>query len=57
MVPLATTLLDVLGLLLMAAGAAAAVFPWLDWACLAVAGAVILLGSQLAVRMSRGAPS
>ena len=56
MVNLATTLLDVLALLLLATGAAAAVYPWFNWACLAVAGAVLLLGSQLAVRASRGRP-
>lgn len=43
-----TTCLDVLGLLLLAAGAAAVLFPLIGWGCLAAAGAVILLGSQLA---------
>lgn len=46
-----TDLLDVLGLLLLAAGAAAAVFPLIGWAALVVAGAVVLAGSQLAERV------
>lgn len=45
-----TTLLDVLGLLLVAAGLAAAVQPWIGWACLLVAGAVVLAGSWWAQR-------
>jgi hypothetical protein len=45
-----TTLLDVLGLLLVAAGVAASVAPFLGWACLAVAGVVVLAGSLLAAR-------
>ena len=51
MIPLVTTLLDVAGLLLVAAGAGAAVFPVLGYAALAVAGAVLLVGSQVAVRL------
>jgi len=43
-----TTCLDVLGLVLLAAGSAAMLFPVLGWGCLAAAGAVVLLGSQLA---------
>lgn len=48
-----TTLLDVLGLLLVAAGLAALVFPLIGWGSLAVAGAAVLGGSHLAVRMQR----
>jgi hypothetical protein len=43
-----TDVLDVLGLLLLAAGLAAAMFPLIGWACLALAGVVILAGSLLA---------
>jgi hypothetical protein len=53
-VELATTLLDVLGLLLVAAGVCALVFPWLGWGGLAVSGAVVLAGSFLGARL--GAP-
>ncbi|MFB7473990.1 hypothetical protein [Kitasatospora sp. NPDC056184] len=49
-----TTLLDVLGLLLLAAGAAAAAWLLVGWACLAVAGAVVLAGSWLAARWPDG---
>lgn len=45
---LVTTVLDVIGLLLVSAGVAAATFPFLGWACLAVAGVVVLGGSWLA---------
>lgn len=50
-----TTLLDVLGLLLVAAGAAAAAAMWLHlgWASLVVAGAVVLAGSRHASRVAR----
>ena len=44
-----TTLLDALGLLLVAAGAAA-VWPVIGWASLLAAGVVILAGSQIAAR-------
>lgn len=50
---LATTLLDVIGLLLLAAGFAAALFPVLEWACLAVAGGVVLIGSWWAAKEPR----
>lgn len=43
-----TLVLDVLGLLLFAAGVAALVFTWLGWGCLAVAGVLVLGGSLLA---------
>ncbi|WP_158721175.1 hypothetical protein [Streptomyces sp. NRRL S-241] len=45
-----TTLLDTLALLLIAAGAAAGLFPFLGWATLAVAGTVVLAGSLLAAK-------
>ena len=48
-----TTLLDTLGLLLVAAGAAAAVFPWVGWTALIVAGVVVLAGSAVATWLSR----
>jgi hypothetical protein len=44
---LLTTALDVLGLLLLAAGIAALVYPFVGWAALAVAGVVVLSGSAL----------
>ncbi|WP_319460080.1 hypothetical protein [Micromonospora sp. RTP1Z1] len=47
-IKLLTDLLDVLGLLLLAAGAAAAVFPFIGWVALLLAGVVVLGGSQLA---------
>ncbi|MCX4752901.1 hypothetical protein [Kitasatospora purpeofusca] len=50
-----TTLLDVLGLLLLAAGAAAAAWLLIGWTCLAVAGAVVLAGSWLVDRRGGGA--
>lgn len=45
-----TTWLDVLGLMLVAAGAAAGMYPLIGWAGLAVAGVVVLAGSALAAR-------
>lgn len=45
-----TTALDVLGLLLVAAGACAALWTLIGPAALALAGAVVLLGSALAAR-------
>jgi hypothetical protein len=50
---LMTTLLDVAGLGLVAAGAAAAVWPWIGPAGLAVAGGVVLAGSQVSARLTR----
>ncbi|MFC6017223.1 hypothetical protein ACFP2T_13525 [Plantactinospora solaniradicis] len=50
---LVTTILDVLGLLLLAAGLAAAAYLLIGWACLVVAGAVVLGGSQLAAYLTR----
>lgn len=52
---LVTTLLDVLGLLLVAAGAAAALLPLVGWAGLAAAGVVVLAGSWWAARQLRPA--
>jgi hypothetical protein len=49
-----TTALDALGLLLLAAGAGAAIFPLIGWAALAVTGLVVLGGSALAARQHRG---
>ena len=49
-----TTTLDALGLLLVAAGLAAFTFQWIGWACLAVAGVVVLGGSLFAA--SQGQP-
>lgn len=54
---LVTTLLDVLGLLLVAAGACALAFPYLEWAALLVAGVVVLAGSWWADRRSRPEPA
>ena len=45
---LVTTVLDVVGLLLIAAGAAAGAAPWVGWGSLAVAGIVVLVGSAVA---------
>jgi formate hydrogenlyase subunit 3/multisubunit Na+/H+ antiporter MnhD subunit len=50
---LATTLLDVLGLLLLALGVGAALFPAIGWAAAAASGVVVLAGSQLAARSAR----
>lgn len=43
-----TTALDALGLLLIAAGLGALTYRWIGWACLGVAGVVVLAGSLLA---------
>lgn len=43
-----TTILDALGLLLVAAGLGALTFQWIGWTCLAVAGVVVLAGSAFA---------
>lgn len=53
---LVTTLLDVLGLLLLAAGVGAALLPWIGWGALTVSGAVVLAGSWWATRSARPAP-
>ncbi len=45
-----TTALDALGLLLISAGLAALTYRWIGWACLAVAGGIVLGGSLLAAR-------
>lgn len=50
-----TTALDVLGLLLLAAGASAALWALVGPAALALAGAVVLLGSALSQRAAKPA--
>lgn len=50
---MATVLLDALGLLLLAAGAAALLWPLLGLGCLLVAGLVVLAGSAWASRPPR----
>lgn len=45
------TALDTLAVLLIAAGLGAAVFPWLGWAALVVAGVAVLTGSLGAQRL------
>lgn len=47
-----TTALDALGLLLVAAGLAALTYQWIGLASLGVAGAVVLVGSAVASRVS-----
>ncbi len=49
-----TTLLDALGLLLVAAGAGAGAYELIGWPAAALSGAVVLGGSWLAAR--QGAP-
>lgn len=46
--------LEVLGLLLVAAGAVAGAYLLVEWASLAVGGVVLLAGSQLAGHLGRG---
>jgi hypothetical protein len=48
-----TLLLDVFGLLLLAAGATAAVYPLIGWAGLIPAGVVIVGGVRLAEYLGR----
>jgi hypothetical protein len=48
-----TTLLDTLGLLLIAAGLGALTFQWIGWTSLAVSGAVILAASAFAAGQGR----
>lgn len=45
-----TTALDVLGLLLIAFGVAALLYPWLSLGSVVAAGVVVLAGSYLATR-------
>lgn len=52
---LVTTLLDVLGLLLIAGGACALAFPYLGWGGLTVSGVAVLAGSWWATRQPRSA--
>jgi len=51
-----TTALDTLGLLLVAAGVAALIFPYLGWGCLLAAGVMVLAGSAVAAWLSRPRP-
>ncbi|ONF62287.1 hypothetical protein [Amycolatopsis keratiniphila] len=46
---LVTTLLDLAGLLLVAAGIGAALFPLIGWATLGPVGVLLLAGSRVAV--------
>ena len=48
-----TTILDVLGLLLVAAGASAALWTLVGPTALALAGVIVLLGSALSARTSK----
>lgn len=50
---LVTTLLDVLGLLLLAAGAAAGLYPLIGWTALTASGLVVITGSALAAKPRR----
>ncbi|WP_326677689.1 hypothetical protein [Streptomyces sp. NBC_01237] len=50
-----TTWLDMLGLVLIAAGAAAGLHPLIGWASLAAGGAVVLAGSAYAARQTAAA--
>lgn len=52
---LLTNLLDALGLLLVAAGVGAFTYRWIGWAALAVAGVVVLTGSQVSAWQARPA--
>lgn len=47
-----TTALDVLGILLVAAGLTALLLPVIGWVALAVGGLVVLAASQLASRLA-----
>lgn len=49
---LLTTVLDAVGLLLIAAGLGALSYRWIGWACLAVAGVIVLGGSLFAASQS-----
>lgn len=48
-----TTLLDALGLLLVAVGLGALTYQWIGWTCLAVVGVVVLAGSAFAAGQGR----
>lgn len=52
-----TTVLDALGLLLLAAGAGAGLYPVIGWAALGACGAVVLAGSWLSVRQNQPRPA
>lgn len=49
---LLTTVLDAVGLLLIAAGLGALTYQWIGWACLAVSGVIVLGGSLFAASQS-----
>lgn len=51
---LLTTVLDAVGLLLIAAGLGALTYQWIGWACLAVAGVIVLGGSLFAASEPKG---
>jgi hypothetical protein len=51
-----TLALDVLGLLLFAAGVLAALYPWIGFTGLAASGLIVLGGSLLADRLSQPKP-
>lgn len=53
---LLTTVLDMLALLLIAAGLGALAYRWIGWVALAVSGAVVLAGSAFAHWQDRPAP-
>lgn len=53
---LVTTALDVIGLLVLAAGIVALLLPWIGWSALAAGGLVVLAGSQLAARLATPTP-
>lgn len=55
MFAIVTTLLDALGLLLLAAGATALLFPLIGWGALVAAGLVVLAGSAFAAWRQRPA--
>lgn len=48
-----TTLLDALGLLLIAAGVGAGLYPFLEWWAVSIAGLIVLLGSGAAAWQAR----
>ncbi|MEV4059716.1 hypothetical protein [Nonomuraea dietziae] len=50
---LVTTLLDVLGLLMVAAGITALLLPWTGWGALAAGGLVVLGGSWWGARQAQ----
>lgn len=49
-----TTLLDAVGLLLVAGGAGGAAYPWIGWGAPGVSGLIVLGGSWWAARQTGG---